>query len=456
VGRWADKYVIGLTGNIGMGKSLVRKMLEHLGAYTIDADGLAHQVMVPGAPAYQPVIETFGKWILDAKNNVDRTKLGAVAFSHPEALARLEALTHPIVGQGIDTLVGRAKQPIVVIEAIKLLEGSLAGQVDAIWVVDAAPQIQIERLIQKRGMSEYEARKRVDTQNPQRDKLARASVVISNNGTPEDVWVQVQREWNKILQLRGVAQREDDVRTVNISQQAQDRAHAQQPATASASETTQMNRPTLTKPPTSEQPAVPVAPAASAAPTPVAPAQPVAQPAAPVPVPTPQTAPTMEITSLNIRRGMPKHAEDIATMINSAMGKALTRGDVMMAFGEKSYLLAEVGGKTVGLAGFQVENLITRMDEFVIIPAAPIPPVAEALIGAVEDASKELQSEVGFMFIPENASAVAQAFVDQGYEKVTLEAIKVPAWREAAVESQPANTQILTKKLRAERVLKPL
>jgi hypothetical protein len=217
-----------------------------------------------------------------------------------------------------------------------------------------------------------------------------------------------------------------------------------------------MNRPTLTKPPTSEQPAVPVAPAASAAPTPVAPAQPVAQPAAPVPVPTPQTAPTMEITSLNIRRGMPKHAEDIATMINSAMGKTLTRGDVMMAFGEKSYLLAEVGGKTVGLAGFQVENLITRMDEFVIIPAAPIPPVAEALIGAVEDASKELQSEVGFMFIPENASAVAQAFVDQGYEKVTLEAIKVPAWREAAVESQPANTQILTKKLRAERVLKPL
>ncbi len=143
-------------------------------------------------------------------------------------------------------------------------------------------------------------------------------------------------------------------------------------------------------------------------------------------------------------------------MINTALGKSLTRDDIMMAFGEKSYLLAEVGGKTVGMAGFQVENLITRMDEFVIVPEAPIAPVAEALIGAVEDASKALQSEVGFMFLPENANAVAQAFVDQGYEKVTLESIKVPAWREAAVESQPANTQILTKKLRAERVLKPL
>src|SRR5215831_20717250 len=130
VGRWANKYVIGLTGNIAMGKSLVRKMFEHLGAYTIDADGLAHQVMVPGAPAYGPVIETFGKWLLDKDNRIDRSKLGAVAFSHPEALARLEALTHPIVGQGIDTLISRAKQPIVVIEAIKLIDGTLGSQVD--------------------------------------------------------------------------------------------------------------------------------------------------------------------------------------------------------------------------------------------------------------------------------------------------------------------------------------
>src|SRR5260221_7144669 len=207
-----------------MGKSLVRKMLEHLGAYIIDADGLTHQVMAPGAPAYGPVVETFGKWVLDSQNRVDRTKPGAVVFSHPEALARLETLTHPIIGQGIDTLINRAKQPIVVIEAIKLLEGAMAEQVDAVWVVDAAPQIQLERLISKRGMDEYEARKRMDTQNPQRDKLARASVVITNNGSPQDVWVQVEREWNKILAARGVQQRSDEGRTGQVSQQAQARA----------------------------------------------------------------------------------------------------------------------------------------------------------------------------------------------------------------------------------------
>jgi dephospho-CoA kinase len=451
VGRWANKYVIGLTGNIGMGKSLVRKMLEHLGAYTIDADGLTHQVMAPGAPAYGPVIETFGKWVLDPQNRVDRTKLGAVVFSHPEALARLEALTHPIIGQGIDTLINRAKQPIVVIEAIKLLEGAMAQQVDAVWVVDAAPQIQLERLISKRSMSEYEARKRIDTQNPQRDKLAKASAVITNNGTAEDVWVQVQREWNKILEQRHVAQRSDEVRTVKVGQgpaQGQATPAPAAPAATPAAPSVPAAAPTSTQ----------SAPTVQATPTaqPAAPA-PQAQPATPAPQPAAAPAPAMmQITSLDIRRGMPKNAEEIARLLNQGMGKNLSRTDVMMAFGEKSYLLAEVDGKTVGLAGFQVENLITRMDEFVVIPEAPVGPVAEGLIGAVEESSKELQSEVGFMFLPENANTTVQAFMAQGYEKTTLEAIKVPAWREAATESQPPNTQILTKKLRAERVLKPL
>ncbi len=164
----------------------------------------------------------------------------------------------------------------------------------------------------------------------------------------------------------------------------------------------------------------------------------------------------LELTHVETRRGMPKNAEEIARLINRATGKNLTRMDIMMAFGEKSYLLAESDGRAVGLAGFQVENLITRMDEFWIVPEAPVAPVAQALIQAVEDASKELQSEVGFMFLPQSDTSLAQVFVDQGYERTKLETIKVPAWREAASESQPPNTQILAKKLRAERVLKPL
>ena len=199
MGRWANKYVIGLTGNIAMGKSLVRKMLENLGAYTIDADGLAHQAMAPGAPAFAPVVETFGKWILTPDGKIDRAKLGAVAFSHNEALNKLEAITHPVVGQAIDILITRAKQPIVVVEAIKMVDGILGDQVDAIWVVDASTEQQLQRLMTKRNMTDWEAHKRIDTQNPQTDKLARATVVISNSGSPEETWAQVQREWEQVV-----------------------------------------------------------------------------------------------------------------------------------------------------------------------------------------------------------------------------------------------------------------
>ncbi|MCC6798776.1 MAG: dephospho-CoA kinase, partial [Anaerolineae bacterium] len=159
MGRWEGKYVIGLTGNIATGKSLVRRMLEHLGAYTIDADGLAHQAMAPGAPAYKPVVLTFGQWILDAERRIDRGRLGAVVFSHPDALRRLEALTHPIVIRAIDTLISRAQQKIVAVEAIKLLETPLAERLDAVWVVDADEKTQVERLA-RRGLDREAALKR--------------------------------------------------------------------------------------------------------------------------------------------------------------------------------------------------------------------------------------------------------------------------------------------------------
>lgn len=460
MGRWANKYVIGLTGNIATGKSLVRQMLQHLGAYTIDADSLAHQVMVPGAPAYGPVIDTFGKWILDSENKIDRGKLGAVAFAHPEALRRLEALTHPIVMGGIDALIGRAKQPIGVVEAIKLIETPLGQQVDAVWVVDSTPQVQIQRLMSKRGMSETEARRRIEVQGPQQDKLAKATVVITNNGSPEEVWAQVQREWNKILASRGVKQPTEEVRTVQVSQQAQARA-AQQAAQPQQP----VAQPQRSTPPA--QPAQqPIAQKVATGTSPAVPAQPAPPRPASAPVRQTQSAPAapvqpakpvvqMQITRVDVRRALPKNADDIARLLNQASGKTLTRMDVIMAFGQKSYWLAEFDGRPIGLTGFQVDNLITRMDEMVIIPEAPVAPVAEALIGAIEEASKELESEVVFSFLPNGSSALEQTFVDQGYEKITLDTIKVPAWREAATESQPPNTQIYKKQLR-ERVLKPI
>src|SRR4030095_12874930 len=133
VSNWPGKYIIGLTGNIATGKSVVRRMLEHLGAYTIDADALAHRVISKGAPGYQPVLDKFGTWLLDKDGQINRTKLGHLVFADKDALKQLEEIIHPYVLQAIDILSRRASQTVIVVEAIKLLESDLRSHCDTIW-----------------------------------------------------------------------------------------------------------------------------------------------------------------------------------------------------------------------------------------------------------------------------------------------------------------------------------
>ncbi|RPJ20392.1 MAG: dephospho-CoA kinase [Chloroflexi bacterium] len=181
--NWPGKYVIGLTGNIATGKSVVRRMLEHLGAYTIDADALSHRVITKGAPGYQPVLETFGTWLLDKDGQINRSKLGRLVFADPETLKQLESIIHPYVRQAIDILIKRSKQRVIVVEAIKLLESGLSAQCDAVWVADAPQEVQIERLMRKRSMSREDAIQRVRSQSAQKEKIEAADVVITNHGS---------------------------------------------------------------------------------------------------------------------------------------------------------------------------------------------------------------------------------------------------------------------------------
>ncbi len=198
MGKWSGKTVIGLTGNIGTGKSVVRKMLEHQGAYGIDADQLSHRAMAKGAPGYKPVVEMFGRWVVAADGQIDRARLGKIVFSDPAALAELEKIIHPLVNQAVDMLVQRTLQPVIVIEAIKLLESDLRAACDSVWVTAAPPDVQLKRLMQARGMSEAEARQRITAQPPQAQKTALAQVVIQNAGTFTETWKQVSAAYQKI------------------------------------------------------------------------------------------------------------------------------------------------------------------------------------------------------------------------------------------------------------------
>jgi dephospho-CoA kinase len=212
VSKWVGKYVIGLTGNIGTGKSVVRRMLEHLGAYSIDADKLTHRAIAKGAPGYAPVVQTFGRWILAADGQIDRARLGKLVFSDPEALASLEKIVHPLVRQALDFLIERSKHRVVVIEAIKLIEAGLDKDCQSLWVTYAPVELQTERLVKSRGMSVETARMRIEAQPPQSEKVAAADVVIKNTGTFSDTWRQVAGAWADLV-LKGQAAPIEDVQT---------------------------------------------------------------------------------------------------------------------------------------------------------------------------------------------------------------------------------------------------
>lgn len=193
------KHIIGLTGNIATGKSVVRKMLEHLGAYGIDADFLSHRAMGKGSPGYQLIIDEFGKHILNLNKDIDREKMGNIVFSDPEALASLEEIIHPLVRKAVDHLIKNAPQKVVVVEAIKLLESPLKEKLDSVWVTAASEADQIERIIKNRDLSEADARERMASQSSQEEKIAAADVVIQNVSTFDDTWEQVQTQWKKLF-----------------------------------------------------------------------------------------------------------------------------------------------------------------------------------------------------------------------------------------------------------------
>ena len=200
----ARPYRIGVTGNIGTGKSTVAAMLARLGAEVIDADQVAHEVMRAGSAVHRRVVEAFGRDMLAADGELDRRRLGARVFADPQALARLEALVHPAVRREIERRVRTTSAPVVAIEAIKLIEAGLADRCDSVWVVTARPDQQRERSAARGGLSPAEIEQRMEAQPPAAAKLARADVVIDNSGPLEATWEQVQAAWRR-LALPGAA-----------------------------------------------------------------------------------------------------------------------------------------------------------------------------------------------------------------------------------------------------------
>ena len=192
------KYLIGLTGNIAAGKSTVARMLANLGAERIDADALVHDLQRKGTPTYEKIVAEFGPDILREDGEIDRKALGAIVFGDPARLRALESIVHPAVSIESRRRMSEAKADVVVYEAIKLIEAGRHTMCDAIWVVTAPHDAQIARLMRDRGLSEAEARQRVDAQPPPEEKLKHATVVIDNGGSLDDTREQVAKAYAAI------------------------------------------------------------------------------------------------------------------------------------------------------------------------------------------------------------------------------------------------------------------
>jgi dephospho-CoA kinase len=202
--------LIGLTGNIGTGKSTVAGMLAELGVEVIDADRVAHQVMRAGTPVHARIVEAFGPEVLDADGEIDRARLGAIVFVDPAALARLETIVHPATLRAIDRRVAHTSADVVVVEAIKLIEAGMADACDSVWVTTCRPEQQVYRIVGGRGLSRAEAERRVRAQPPQEHKIARADVVVDTAGSLSRTRAQVQAAWERLTRGDGSATRNSD------------------------------------------------------------------------------------------------------------------------------------------------------------------------------------------------------------------------------------------------------
>jgi dephospho-CoA kinase len=286
-------------------------------------------------------------------------------------MRQLEEIVHPLVRQATEMLIKRATQPVVVIEAIKLLEGDLRTMCDSIWVTNAPEVIQVERLMRKRGFTREQAQERIHAQSPQSAKVNMANMVITNTGSYDDLWKQVSEMWKEII-----------------------------PGAKDAPDTLTMKKP-----------------AASG--------------------------------EFSTQRGKPKHASSIAELITrlSKGKRKMNVDEVMESFGDKAYMLLQMDGKMVGVAGWQVENLVTRTTDIFMEDNLDAAKALETLI--------KLQSEASLIFALDALATQEALWQKLGYEKRTPDSLGVQAWQEAAVDST-AGSVLFFKQLRQDRVLRPI
>ncbi len=196
--------ILGITGGIATGKSSVARMFGDCGAVVVSADDLSRQAVAPGSATLAALTDRFGRQILDASGALDRTALAALVFSDSAARADLNRITHPVIARLADEKLRALKSaghPLIVYEAPLLFEASAESRVDQVLVVTVDPDIQLDRLIKRDGLSRGEALARIEAQMPLVEKISRADYVIDNSASVGETKAQAEKLYHYLLQF---------------------------------------------------------------------------------------------------------------------------------------------------------------------------------------------------------------------------------------------------------------
>ncbi len=199
--------IVGLTGGVATGKSVVAAELKKLGAHIVDADVIARKVVEPGTPTFEEVVAEFGPAVVKADGTLDRRAIADVVFSKPERLKRLNEITHPPIRKMIREEVERAGQEhpgaLIVVDAALLIENGLYQEMSRVIVVTAEERTQLERLMKRSGLDAASARRIIESQMPMDEKTKLADHVIDNNGALAETLGQVRALYDELTSIDG-------------------------------------------------------------------------------------------------------------------------------------------------------------------------------------------------------------------------------------------------------------
>lgn len=419
--RWPEKLIVGLTGNIATGKSVVLKYAAEQGAMTLDADHVVHEILNTDEEVQSEIAMVFGDAVRRPDGPIDREAMAGIVFDDATALRELERIVHPRVRELLFERIEDSSQSIVMIEAIKLLEGGLAAECDEIWVTRCPVETQIDRLVTIRGMDPETAKMRVRAQPSREKKVALADVVIDTAGIMDQTLAQMALAWRRLMDKLP----ESAVDEAGLSPELEGEIVPDKGQVVPGDPGTQE---------------LDVSPRGQAVKE--------------VELrPSPWDEETLD--GIIVRRARPTDIPAILLLIHQATGGAvqLSRGELLLALGDRGYLIGQQGTVISTIVGWTAENQVASIDQIFIYPADSAQKTGAAVLREIENTANELLCEVILAFSSEDdPEEIRQLFSAGGFEYVDPESLP-EKWQETIAGHSLEKKAVLLKQLLTGRDL---